>query len=102
MYYLKAANALSMIRDAIAQAVATLPKDVLALHWQASQHSPAPWRSVEAHYLTRPDADPAIATTLTNLALMYEALMSMVAVSSPATSTTSPSLKLAKVRRSAV
>lgn len=101
---------LTSIKEALArlimaeeEAKVLLPAEVLSIHWQASKFSPSAWRAVEAHFRGHDTLDPHLIDTLTDLALIAEAIACLTTIVKTAAGIQQPigSLKLAKVRRTA-
>lgn len=97
-YTRTALHAATILRTAMSEAETTLPSAVTRQHWIAGHHSPSAWRSVEAHYQGQVPQDLEILATLTDLALMSEALACLTSVTTEKQE--GPlNLHLAKVRR---
>lgn len=100
--YLTAASAVrAALHETMQQAIADLPASIRAQHWMASKHSPAAWRSVEHWYISQTPRDQRILDTLTNLALLSDALACLQSVTlTQATTSEQPlDLTLKKQRR---
>ena len=99
-YITSAKEALTTLTMSMEEAKAVLPAEVLSIHWQASKFSSSAWRAVEAHFRGHGNLEPDILDTLTDLALLSEALACLMTITKTAEASERPigSLKLAKVR----
>lgn len=79
-YWPAAIEAMAVLRQAMDEAASLLPAAVTRQYFIVGHHSPAAWRSVESWFRIQPVCDLTVAETLTDLALMSEALACLTSV----------------------
>ena len=85
-YHISAREAQIILKIAIDEAKALLPPAVTKQHWIVGSHSSSAWRSVEQWYREQDALDMDVLATLTDLALMSEALACLVSVTAAGSS----------------
>jgi DNA replicative helicase MCM subunit Mcm2 (Cdc46/Mcm family) len=78
-YHISAREAQVILKMAMAEAKALLPPAVTKQHWTVG-HLPVAWRLVESWYRSIATQKPDVLVTLTDLALMSEALACLASV----------------------
>ena len=84
-YHISAREAQVILEMAMAEAKVLLPPAVTKQHWIVA-HLPAAWRSVESWYRGSDRQNPDVLATLTDLALMSEALACVARVTTAGSS----------------
>ena len=97
-YVPAAIQARDALQRVMREAKSLLPPAVTQQHFIAGHHSPTAWRSVEKWYSNQPEAQPDMMIVLMDLALMAEALSSLLSITTAREDKPRGSLKLAKQR----